>query len=55
MKNQIINRKCPYYNWSYFRDFGARCEYHNCFFDSNIDCRDCVVTWEREIKEVEEI
>lgn len=45
----MSDRNCPYYNWggtrhypSYPREYGARCEYHNLFFQSNQpDCTNC--------------
>ena len=42
IKKNEMKRDCYYYNWndnenfgSYFKKYGARCEYHDTFFSRN--------------------
>lgn len=55
MKDNKIDRKCRYYSWVFPRDYGARCEFHNAFFDSNLDCRHCIIKLEEQVKKLKEI
>lgn len=53
METEYPNAKCMYYNWggtgkytSYPREYGARCEFYNKFFDRvdgrlNPNCKRC--------------